>query len=488
MKIDRLNDSIGLVSDGETCLTFEVKQVDDGGFLGKYNLDRTQLYLSENSTIKLGEFFVAPFGKQHNNLPLEMRETIANNPDLPELLEKQIRFLFGNGPKLYREIIEGEKVRRDWVSDAKIENWLDSWVKFNLKDYRFYLLNQIREYYYSESLFQKYIFRKSRRIGGELPVVGLEAISTNKARLATKNMKYLTGASLNRDDFDYILTGDWLAMYDEKFEAYHMLDDADPLKYPVAMSYTSNSSYAEEIYAYLHWFYGLKEWIKGANLNPKYINSFLKNSLAAKLHVIIPYSWVRSKRETLERICKENAERKAQNLPIQETYNGVTIGTVFREVMVTQVVENKLKQITSLLSGEGENQGKLFSSQSFATDAGVEQWEFKEIPLKSKEYIETIIAYDKRAVDVILTGIGLDASLSNVSKDGVISKSGADAYYNYMIYLNSLSIPEMICTYDINRAIRINFPNTDLKLGFYRPVVQRQEEITPEKRMNKNVE
>jgi hypothetical protein len=57
-----------------------------------------------------------------------------------------------------------------------------------------------------------------------------------------------------------------------------------------------------------------------------------------------------------------------------------------------------------------------------------------------------------------------------------------------MIYLNSLSIPEMICTYDINRAIRINFPNSDLRIGFYRPVVQRQEEIAPEKRIQNNIE
>jgi len=121
------------------------------------------------------------------------------------------------------------------------------------------------------------------------------------------------------------------------------------------------------------------------------------------------------------------------------------------------------------------------------SDLGVEDWEFKEIPSKYKEFIDSVIKYDERAVEVILEGKGLDASISNVAQKGVISKSGADAYYNYMIYLNSLMIPEKVCTADINYAIKLNFPGTDVKLGFYRSIPARQSEITPSERISQNL-
>ena len=50
-------------------------------------------------------------------------------------------------------------------------------------------------------------------------------------------------------------------------------------------------------------FYGLREWILGANLNPKYINSYLRNSLNAKIHIKIPGAWIDLKTKTLQDLC-----------------------------------------------------------------------------------------------------------------------------------------------------------------------------------------
>lgn len=82
--------------------------------------------------------------------------------------------------------------------------------------------------------------------------------------------------------------------------------------------------------------------------------------------------------------------------------------------------------------------------------------------------------------------MGLDPSISNVSKEGVISKSGSDAYYNYLIYLNGLTIPESVVCADLNYAIKLNFPQKyadGVRIGFYRPTIAKQQDVTPENRL-----
>ena len=108
--------------------------------------------------------------------------------------------------------------------------------------------------------------------------------------------------------------------------------------------------------------------------------------------------------------------------------------------------------------------------------------------MKYKEYIEALIAYDKRTEEALLSSVGLDASITAVSKDGVISKSGSDAYYNYLIYIMSLTPEDEICAEPLNLALKVNFPKLykeGYRIGFYREVPQRQEDISPNDRLNR---
>ena len=85
---------------------------------------------------------------------------------------------------------------------------------------------------------------------------------------------------------------------------------------------------------------------------------------------------------------------------------------------------------------------------------------------------------------------GIDPSISSISKDGVISKSGADLYYNYVIYLHNLVLAEEITTEAINWAIKINFPelySKGCRLGFYNDVPSREEEISPNDRLQNSL-
>ena len=91
----------------------------------------------------------------------------------------------------------------------------------------------------------------------------------------------------------------------------------------------------------------------------------------------------------------------------------------------------------------------------------------------------------------MLSAKGLDPSISNVSREGVISKSGSDAYYNYVIYLNGLTIPESVVCADLNYAIKLNFPQKyrrGIRIGFYRPAIARQQDIAPSQRITNQTE
>lgn len=84
--------------------------------------------------------------------------------------------------------------------------------------------------------------------------------------------------------------------------------------------------------------------------------------------------------------------------------------------------------------------------------------------------------------------VGMDSSISSVSKDGVISKSGADVYYNYLIYLLTLTPDDEKCSEAFNMAIRVNWPELyaqGYRIGYYRETPSRQEEVSPDNRLNK---
>ena len=68
-------------------------------------------YMSESTGIQMGDYLVPMWGEGHNLYPQEVYNVISDNKLLPELLSKQVQFLFGKGPYLYKEEIVGEGLR-----------------------------------------------------------------------------------------------------------------------------------------------------------------------------------------------------------------------------------------------------------------------------------------------------------------------------------------------------------------------------------------
>lgn len=445
-------------------------------------------YLLENRTIRMGDFSIVSWGNGHNLYPQEVYATISENKLLPEILQKQVEFLFGKGPMLYKVVIEGEgkdaKQVRVPIHDARIMQWLESWEAAGHEAYWDYLINMIEDFYHTNCCISQFHFNKARVYGAVgVPVMALSYVSSDTARMAMRGTP-TPGKRIEDKDCGYVAVGNWLNPAQD-FDIYYRFDPSHPLARPNAISWVKDKTFGKSIYPFCRWFKGLQDWIKGSNLTPRYINSYLRNALNAHVHVEIPGGWYMKMKDTLENICRENL---MQGKAYSSHYKGVLMvdengaPREFNEGMMEELIANQLRQITNLLSGEGENQGKLWAS----TRWGEQGWEFKEFPGKFKEYMDAVISYDKRADQVILAGKGINASITNVENDGVISKSGSDVLYNYLIYANALTIAEYYVTKDINRAIQLNFPHAKaegIRLGFRIDIPAKQQETTPSDRM-----
>ena len=436
-----------------------------------------------------GKYFIYPAGIS-NLAPNEQKDIISQNRLLPEIIEKQIRMLYGDGPALYKRKYADDKITKEYLHIEEISQWMDSWMENGLQDdYKIYLNKCIRSFYYDEGVFSKWRLNSSLT-DREKRVTGLEHLSMLRCRLGTTKNP-INKIDFQDSDFDYVVVGNWSQIQGE-MKAYHRIDFTDPLKHNSVVSYSKNPTHGEEVYTSNKFFIGIKDWLIGSNLTPKYINSFLENSLSARLHIVIPHAWIENREAYIQQICSANQDRKSKSeelIRIKFSDNDfLDVGTEYHVGLISEYVSKELRKLTNYLSGAGKNQGKVYTTYSHTDGDGNEaRWHIEEIPNKSKEYIEALTVYDKRADEVITSSKGVDSTISNVSKDGVISKSGADVLYNYLIYLKDLTIPEEVVCRDINLAIKINFPhhyNQGIRIGFYRSSVQRQEDQAPADRMS----
>lgn len=473
-------------------LTFEVQGVADReSILQKEYQNIYSRYITDNMTMRLDDYVVPLWGEGHNLYPQEVYSVTSENKLLPEVINKQVKFLFGKGPRLYKEVLqgEGEKQRRVRipVEDQEIQEAFDRWEDLG-HDHPFeYLKNVVTDFYYVNTCVSRFHFSRSRRLPGQvigkhLPVLALSYVGADEARLATKEQSLTK--RIKNSDCKYVILGDWLNPNRYDYEVYNRLDRTAPFKHPTAVEFNTDKTFTKWIYAFNDWFKGLFEWIKASNLSPKYLNSYLKNALNAHIHVIIPGTWYNSQKEILQSICNENLIGDA---PVQASYKGIKFlddkgnPVPFYETMMEELIRHELRTITNLMTGEGKNQGKLYATTKWGEDG----WEFKEMPGKFKDFIDSIITYDKRADQVILAGKGIASSITNVENDGVISKSGSDVYYNYLIYVASLTWDEYITTKSINNYIRYNWPEKwkeGIRVGFWIDIPAKLQDTTPAER------
>lgn len=418
----------------------------------------------------------------------EIERDIKQNRLLPQLLRKQRDILYGQGLAVYKRELKDGKYVRVYQDSPVIQEWLDSWEANGLEcGYRDVAKSIIKNYYYFSDFFIKWRMTKGHALGRtSIHVAGLEVMENRNCRLATRRTD-TPFSVIPYKDMTHVAVARF-GYGNSQYQIYPRFTPATAGDILYAGISHHRDKSIGRIYGSNETFEGSRNYIKGSNSTAQYINSFLKNSLAAKIHIIIPDAWVEAKRKQIKSICDEN-RRRAAKTPAEPAllYNGIKVGTEYLESTLIEYMRSELRKVGAYLSG-AENQGKAYASISFRPTGSnaPEEWKFENIDLKYKEYVDALIAYDRRADEALLSAVGMDSSISSVSKEGVISKSGSDVFYNYLIYLMGLNPHDEICAEPFNWALSINFPELykeGLRLGFYRETPSRQEEISPKDRL-----
>ena len=490
--------SIGYVNEGHNILSFQVGSTITSPVEAIFN--NTSNNLTGPVLMRVDGYSILLKGRM-NNEPEDIEALITGNSELPELIEKQIRLLYGVGPRCYKEEFDEKtgKLSRRWAKQSEIDEMFDDWeVKGMEHSAEDTLLQIIRRYYYHEEFYPKFHFGLSRLLGDDVirslnlqpPMFGFELVENSRTRLASRREIDMFQDDFEEKDFDTVFVGNWNYGLTRSFKRYKKFKLSNAKSYKVAIGHYKNDAVGS-IYGVNKLYKGSRDWIQGANETPKDLNSFFKNFFGAKVHIIIPDAWCESKKKMIQKYCEINKERKAAEKEYL-TVNGIDIGEKYHEHLFTLYVNAEVKKLMTFLSG-AENQGKAFVSYSFRTgDKEEERWRFEEVDLKQKDHVDSRLSFHKRAQEVLLASKGVDASISNISKDGIISKSGSDLYYNYVIYLiMNRPIAEGICMKPYNDMIRINKPHLykeGWRWGLYLEIPQRQEDTSSKDRLQNQLD
>lgn len=437
-----------IVEAEKTCFTFEQTKVPQSlgtPFMG-------------TSTYFVGDYIVHPYG-QNNELPQEIRDTVKNNYLAPGLLTKKTQLLWGTGPKLYYQKASEGKVRKEWVEDNEVQDWLDSF------DAEEYLLKEAVDYNHVEGNFSKIFLARSSRVG-KPKISRLEHISPEYARLATKR----NGNPKKADtvvEMDYTFS-DFNKLLE--YRDYPIFDYLNPFKHKVSAFYSNLYSFCSDYYS-IPDIYGSLEWIRRSTAVPLIFKALSKNSLNVKYHITSPEEFWNEKRRQLQQQCTDS-------------------GKVYKEKYLEEYRRNLLHQISEILSGD-EAVGRFWHTTKMFSVEGVNLlehgWEIKAIDQNIKDFIESQIKLSERADNAVASGLNIHGALGNISKNGT-ANSGSEQLYALKNYLlTGIDIPEMIITKAINYAIKANWPNKrGLKIGFYHDVPEKESDVSPADRISNN--
>lgn len=393
---------------------------------------------------------VVPWGPD-NNMPNAIRDLLEKNNLGPGILDRKIGLLYGQGPQLYRMKIENNERVQEWVEDAEIQEWLDSW------DYKGYIRANLVEYTHTNGHFTKYYMGKGVRIGRPW-VQRLESLHSEESRLV-----WPENDSRRLEDVTAYLTGDFDSHRSRTFRKYPAFDKWHPTRHETAIKYHCMRSFGRSMYA-ISCFYGSVPWLENANNLPEIIKHLNENMIAAAYVVHSPQEYWNQKRELVMTMHPEWDEPRIQK-------------------EMESLKDELTETIANVMAGK-KNAGKFFSCVDFVdADGHTQSWKIEPIEMNIDKYIEAQAKISRIADSSTTSGFGLSPALANIIIDGK-SDSGSQMLYALKIFYGAdTQIPEEIVLEAINDAIRINFPQkSGIFLGFYRKVINKEENVsTPDR-------
>lgn len=397
---------------------------------------------------------IVPYGA-NNNLPVLIRDMMEDNNLAPGILEREMGLLYGQGPQLYRDIVNNNDIARVWSYDEEIWNWLKSW------DYRRYIDMAMVEYKHLKGIFVKRFLRRGARLGRK-PEFTLEVCPGTDARLGWVDSRRL-------EDVDAIYTGDFENNCARTgIRKWPVWDRYMPFAQKASMSYHNSYSFAHNFYS-IPGFWGSRKWIARSSDVPDILKYLSDNGLVSTHHIHSPAGYWREKREKMEERFPSKDEKEI-------------------DAKMEELKKETFRKISSVLSGK-KNVGKFIETVDFYDEEAGEvvSWKVEAIDQKVKDFIEAQIKISDKADGATTSGIGLHPALSNMMMNGK-SAAGSEMLYALKLYLASdTAIPEEVIFEPINQCIQAMWPDKKKKLGFYHKIVLREENVPPTQRTSTNV-
>ena len=404
-----------------------------------------------------GEYVIYPYGAG-NDLPLIIKEVVDNSYNVPGFLKRKAELLWGTGPKLYKDEIVDGKDTRVRIVDKAIEKWLESWGAEE------YLLKCNVDYQHIQGVFTKFELNKGSRIGRP-SIAKLHHASPDKSRLARKSKS-------SDPTPTHVVIGSWNYNHINAIaqkKVYPIFDITQPFIHENSVMYSNMYSFCTDYYTVPD-LYGSLEWINRSTAVPLIFKAFAKNSMNLKYHVISPASFWDKKRNEIKETCRIN----------NETYD---------ESMLKKFERNYLAQIGNVLSGM-ENAGKFFHTVTTMMVQGheliSEGWEIKVLDQKVKDFVQAQILISDKADKAISAAVNVHPVLANMTDSGK-SNSGSEQIYALLNYLNTgVDVQEMIICKALNYALKVNFPEANVKIGFFHNAPEIQSNVSPQDRTLNN--
>lgn len=393
---------------------------------------------------------VVPWGPD-NNMPNAIRDLLEKNNLGPGILDRKVGLLYGQGPMLYRVKLENNERIQEWIEDAEIQEWLDSW------DYKGYIRDNLVEYTHMNGHFTKYYMGKGVRIGRPW-VQRLESLHSEESRLV-----WPENDSRRLEDVREYLTGDFDSSRSRTFRKYPAFDKWNPTQHETAVKYHCMRSFGRSMYA-ISCFYGSVPWLENANNLPEIIRHLNENMIAAAYVVHSPQEYWNQKHELIMAMHEDWDETKIQK-------------------EMERLKDELTETIANVMAGK-RNAGKFFSCVDFVdADGHAQSWKIEPIEMNIDKYIDAQAKISRIADSSTTSGFGLSPALANIIIDGK-SDSGSQMLYALKIFYGAdTQIPEDIVLEAINDALRINFPQKKgIFLGIYRKVINKEENVsTPDR-------
>lgn len=441
-----------IVDTPDVAFTYQVSETPRDFY--KFKTESNNLDWDNHSSF-IGDYLVHPYGC-NNDLPDIIRNTVQTNYIAPGIMKKKTQLIWGLGPQLYSEEIKDGVLKRVWVQDKDVMNWLRSW------NFEEYLLKACTDFQNIEGVFSRFELNRGARIGDKASIARINHLYPDRTRLATlKDAKSREATHAIVSDRSFIKAHNL-----SEYKVYPLFDFLKPFDNANSVLYSNMYSFCTDYYTVPD-LYGSLEWLNRSTSVPLIFKALSKNSINLKYHIVSPQAFWDKKEEEIQANCTQ-------------------AGKVYKPKMLLQYQNEFLKKISVVLSGE-ENTGKyLHTTKSFTVDGTnlIEHgWEIKVIDQNIRDFVEAQIKISERADHALSSGLNLHSALGNVSETGK-NDSGSEQIYALKTFLQTgIDIPEMIIMKAPNYAISINFPEKNLKLGFYHVNPEKEQDIAPKNRL-----